>query len=274
MNTKTIKVAVIDMNNGQPNLGLKGIQDILSAYREQKRINLVFDIFDIRQKGEIPDTSYDIYISSGGPGDPHEGKGQLWEDGFFSLLDELKTHNESAALQKKFCLLICHSFQLACRKFKLGEVTKRKSKSFGIFPIHLTESGEKDLIFKGLFNPFFAVDSRDWQVVQPNHHIIDEMDASILAIEKERPNIDLERCIMAFRFSDGCYGLQFHPEASAEGMKLRLQETEKKEAIIKQHGEEKYYGMLNHLEDPDKIMLTQDTIIPNFLNHAIELLQH
>jgi hypothetical protein len=31
--------------------------------------------------------------------------------------------------------------------------------------------------------------------------------------------------------------------------------------------------MLDHLDDPDKIVFTQNTIIPNFLNQAILSLQ-
>jgi hypothetical protein len=31
---------------------------------------------------------------------------------------------------------------------------------------------------------------------------------------------------------------------------------EKKQQVIKNHGEEKYYRMLSHLDDPDKIVLT------------------
>ena len=60
---KNIKVAVIDMNNGFPNQGMRGIQELLQTYREQAEPNLTFDLFDLRQKGEIPDLSYDIFIS-------------------------------------------------------------------------------------------------------------------------------------------------------------------------------------------------------------------
>jgi hypothetical protein len=48
----------------------------------------------------------------------------------------------------------------------LGNVTERRSNAFGIFPITLTEDGEKDEIFDGITNPFFSVDSRNWQVIE------------------------------------------------------------------------------------------------------------
>jgi len=78
-----IRVAVIDMNNGVTNQGMRGIQEILLRYRTENDIDLGYDIFDLRQRGEIPDEHYDIYISSGGPGSPFDGVGEKWESDFF-----------------------------------------------------------------------------------------------------------------------------------------------------------------------------------------------
>lgn len=268
----TIKVAVIDMNNGFPNQGMRGIQEILHRYKIYNQLNLTVDIFDIRQKGEVPGLSYNIYISSGGPGNPYDGEGQKWESDFFDLLDRIDDFN-LVNEEKKYVFLICHSFQLACRKYKLGEVTQRKSNAFGIFPITLTQEGQEESVFNGLHNPFFSVDSRDWQVVAPNQAVFDKMGASLLAIEKERPHVELERCMMAIRFSPYMIGTQFHPEADPIGMKMYLLLDEKKEAIIKNHGKEKYDDMIDSLENPDRIMLTQSVILPNFLDEAINTLQ-
>ncbi|MBB6502311.1 type 1 glutamine amidotransferase [Pedobacter cryoconitis] len=269
---KEIKVAVIDMNKGVPNQGLRGILDILSSYKKEYQLDLSYKVFELRLNNEIPGTDYDIYISSGGPGSPYDGLDESWENSFFKLLDDLEDHN-SKHDTKKHVFLICHSFQLACRKYGLGMVTERKSNAFGIFPVTLTEQGEDDLIYRGLSNPFYAVDSRDWQVVDAEDETFNEMGAEILAIEKERPHIDLERCIMSIRFSREFVGTQFHPEADPLGMKLYLLEEEKKKAIIDAHGEEKYLDMLDSLENPDRIMLTQQSILPNFLTEAIQALK-
>jgi hypothetical protein len=48
---------------------------------------------------------------------------------------------------------------------------------------------------------------------------------------------------------------------------------EKKEEVISEHGKDKYNEMLERLDDPDKIMHTQNTIIPNFLDQEILSLQ-
>lgn len=269
---KEIKVAVIDMNNGFPNQGLRGILNIVSAYQEDHALNLSIQVFDLRVKNEIPGADFDIYISSGGPGSPYEGEGQEWENSFFNLLDDLEAYNQTHE-DKKYAFLICHSFQMACRKYGLGLVTERKSNAFGIFPVTLTEQGENDIIYAGLTNPFYAIDSRDWQVVDAEDETFNATGAEVLALEKERPHVDLERCIMSIRFSKEFVGTQFHPEADPEGMRLYLLEEEKKNTIIAAHGEEKYLDMLESLDNPDRILLTQKTILPNFLTEAIQSLK-
>lgn len=268
-----IKVAVIDMNNGVANQGMRGIQEILLRYQLEMEIILAFDVFDLRQKGEIPGLDYDIYISSGGPGSPYDGEGLQWERDFFKLLDNIEAFNKKNELVKKHVLLICHSFQMACRKYSMGNVIKRQSTAFGIFPVFLTEQGENDPLFDGLPNPFYTVDSRDWQVTNPDDALFPSTDAKVLALEKDRPHIDLDRCAMSIRFTKEIVGTQFHPEADPVGMKSYLLEDNKKEAIIAQHGEEKYTDMLHSLDDPARIALTQRIVLPNFLNEAINALQ-
>ncbi len=264
-----MKVAVIDMNNGSANQGMRGIIEILGKYHQEHGVDFSLEIFDLRQKGELPGLDYNLYISTGGPGSPYDGIGEDWENRFFDLLERLHEHNLSADPDKKYVFLICHSFQLACRKFKLGNVTERKSNAFGIFPIMLTEEGEQEPFFKGLTNPFYSVDSRDWQVIEPDEAAFDAFGAKILALEKERPNVDLERCIMAIRFSDEIMGTQFHPEADPTGMRMHLLREDKKKSIIENHGEEKYYDMLDSLEHPERISLTQSVILPNFISKAV-----
>jgi hypothetical protein len=67
-------------------------------------------------------------------------------------------------------------------------------------------------------------------------------------------------------------GTQFHPEADAAGMKMYLSTEEKKQTIIENHGEEKLLDMLTHLSDPDKIVLTQAKVLPNFLTQSLSML--
>ena len=130
--------------------------------------------------------------------------------------------------------------------------------------------GSDEKIFNGLKDPFYIVDSRDYQVIQPNHNLLQEMGAKILCIEKNRPHVPFERALMAIRFNEYMIGTQFHPEADATGMSMYLQTEEKKKTVIDNHGEQKWKSMLEHLNDPDKIMWTYLHILPNFLNQAID----
>lgn len=188
-------------------------------------------------------------------------------------MDQLEAINTSDAPQKKHALFVCHSFQLMCRKYRLGVIGTRRSPSFGILPVHLTVAGQQDRIFNRLANPFFTVDSRSWQVIYPDEQRFAELGMTLTAIEKERPHVNLPRAMMAIRYSSYFYGVQFHPEVDAEGMRVSLLSEARKREVINEHGEAKYNEMLERLEDPDKITHTQNTFIPNFLDEAIRALR-
>jgi GMP synthase-like glutamine amidotransferase len=271
---KSIRVAILDMYEGHANQGMRCLREILNQFAENNQLDLTLDEFEVRIEKQVPDLSYDIYISSGGPGSPLESEGSEWEKIYFGWLKKTEQWNNNAAqVQKKKLFFICHSFQLVCRHYGIAEVTKRKSTAFGIFPMHLLSDGKNEEIFEGLKDPFYAVDSRDYQVLDPNHNKLRQMGASILAIEKDRPHVPLERAIMAIRFNENMIGTQFHPEADAIGMSLHLQTEEKKKTVVQNHGIEKWQSMISHLNDPEKIMWTYAHILPNFLLHAVESLQ-
>lgn len=265
---KSLRIAIIDMNEGRPNQGMRCIREIVYAFGKAHGINLFVREFDIRVTYDCPDIHFDIFISSGGPGSPLESIGSKWEERYFKFTDSLLAHNRLNPDSPKHLFLICHSFQLFCRNYQLGQVVRRKSTAFGVFPVNKINQNTQDLVFRDLPNPFFTVDSRDWQVVQPNIARITNMGGEVIAIEKERPHVPLERCLMAMRFTPHIWGTQFHPEADAQGMGIYLQQADKKALIVNHHGEEKYLDMLYKLNDPDKIMLTYQLILPRFLEHA------
>jgi GMP synthase-like glutamine amidotransferase len=250
---------------------MRCIKEIITHWGQANNYDLTYDEFDVRQQLELPDLSYDVFISSGGPGSPLDSEGSEWETKYFHWIKQVeKWNNNFANYPKKHVFFICHSFQLACRYFNIADVSKRVSTAFGVFPMHmLKEASEEEAVFNGLRDPFYAVDSRDYQVTQPKHNQLNEMGGKILAIEKERPHVPYERAVMAIRFNDYFIGTQFHPEADAVGMRMYLQRDDKKQTVIENHGEEKWRSMLEHLQDPDKIMWTYNHILPNFLNIAV-----
>jgi homoserine O-succinyltransferase/O-acetyltransferase len=266
-----IRVAILDLYEGQANEGMRCIKEILNQFGEANNLELEWNVFEVRLQQQLPDFSYDIYISSGGPGSPLDSQGSEWENKYFNWLRRMEKYNTDAANQyKKHVLFICHSYQLACRYFKVAKVTKRKSTAFGVFPIHMLEAGFEEPVFAGLRDPFYAVDSRDYQVTEPYHNRLRNMGGKILCIEKERPHVPLERAIMGIRFNEYMIGTQFHPEADAVGMTMYLQREDKKKTVIENHGEEKWRSMIEQLNDPDKIRFTYSHVIPNFLNIAVE----
>lgn len=266
-----INIAILDMNNGMTNEGMRCIRQVLTALREAHGVDLTWDEFAVRDKVQIPTLEHDIYISSGGPGSPLDSLGSAWENAYFKWLGLIDHWNKTPSnIRKKFVFLICHSFQMACRYFEVGQVIKRRSTAFGIFPIHmLKHHGTIDPVFDGLNDPFYGVDSRDYQVVQPDKKRIHELGGEILCIEKERPHVPLERAVMAIRFNPYMVGTQFHPEADADGMSVYLQREDKKDLFIESHGIKKWQSMLEHLNDPDKISLTNSQILPNFILQSI-----
>ena len=266
---RQIKCAILDLYEGAENQGMRCIRELLNLYSEEHQVDLVWDEFEVRLSHQLPGLDYDIYISSGGPGSPLDSENTEWENKYFQWLSEVEAYNKDLSHpNKKHVLFICHSFQLACRYFRVAEVRKRKSTAFGVFPVHRLEEGHDEPVFNGLQDPFYAVDSRDYQVIEPDHQRVQQMGATILAIEKERPHIPLERAIMAIRFNENMIGTQFHPEADAIGMSMYLQRDDKKETVIENHGYEKWRSMIDQLNDPDKILYTYSHVIPNFLNQA------
>lgn len=271
---QTIRVAILDLYEGVENQGMRGLRSILKHFGEINHLNLITKEFDIRLKNEFPGFDYDIYISSGGPGNPITSKGEEWDNHYMNWLENVDRYNKSPKnANKKYVYFICHSFQLASRYFSIGQLAPRNSTAFGIFPIHLLEDGKREPVFAGMADPFYAVDSRDYQVIKPDFERIEELGAKILCIEKERPHVPYERAIMGIRFNDYFIGTQFHPEADAVGMSMYLQREDKKAGIIKNYGLEKWESMMKQLENPDKILWTYAHIVPNFLNIALNSLK-
>ncbi len=254
-----LKAAILDMYKGFPNQGMGNIKGILT------KGDVDWNVYDIRVKSEVPKLSnYDLIVSTGGPDSPYEGQ-DTWQKLYGNLLDELIEYNQNNS-KKKYAFLICHSFQMAVTHFELGHIKERNSTAFGIFPVHKTDFANRMELFKDLRSPIFAVDSRDWQMVEPNALRFQEMDAKILFLEKIRPNVKKERAVMGIQFTPEIIGTQFHPEADAKGMKYYFSQEEKMEGIIKAHGYKKYTRVMSRLEHEDKLPYTQDNFIPKLIS--------
>ncbi|MBO3270868.1 type 1 glutamine amidotransferase [Hymenobacter defluvii] len=267
---KSLKIAVLDMYNNFPNQGMRCILKILHQLQAEVAVPVTYDVFNVRAEVALPGLDYDIYLSSGGPGSPLPSD-EPWETPYFALIDQLLAWNRTHE-QKKYVLLICHSFQLVSRHLQVGELSARKSTSFGIFPMHMTEAGQQDPLLGLLPDPFMAVDSRDFQVTNPDEDHLQRLGVQVLAMEKDRPHVPFDRAIMALRFTPEMVGTQFHPEADGEGMLHYMLTTERRQQVIDTHGQQKYDDMVRLLQDPEAIELTERILVPAFLRQSVAAL--
>ncbi|MBX0289366.1 homoserine O-succinyltransferase [Hymenobacter sp. HSC-4F20] len=267
---KPLQIAILDMYDNFPNEGMRCIRQLVHQAQQASPVPLTYQVFNVRANGELPGLDYDIYISSGGPGSPLPST-EPWEQPYFALMDALLAWNRTQE-RKKYVFLICHSFQLVSRHLGIGTLSKRKSTSFGIFPMHMTDAGQTDPLLRTLPDPFYAVDSRDYQLTQPNAERLAELGVEVLVLEKDRPHVPLERALMALRFTEEIFGTQFHPEADREGMLRHFRTEEKRQQVIEAHGEAKYHDMVRLLEDPEAIARTEAAILPRFLAQAVAAL--
>ncbi len=258
-----VRMAILDMNNNVENMGITSIKRIAD------RFPLVdYDVFDVRYKAEVPGPGYDIYISSGGPGDPLDGDG-IWDKAYYDLQDQLWEHNLHAQ-HKKYAFFICHSFQMICHHMGIGNITHRPKESFGIVPVMKTEAGMRDPLLKDLHNPFYGADFRRFQVVSPNLKRMKEMGIVITAMEMGEEDNPGGNALMAVRFSDAWFGTQFHPEAHPDGMLHYLRRPEKKEMILNQFGLNTYEEMMHNAIHPDRLTQTRDHVLPGFIKNALD----
>jgi len=265
-----IKIATVDLYNNERNEGIRCIHEIVSEAKNRSNgLDISYKVFNTRFKDELPALDNDIYISSGGPGSPFEGEGTKWEKDYFNLIQKIWDYNQKNPERKKYLFFICHSFQMMGRFFKFGTVSQRHSKSFGVMPFTLTKEGKSDNILKGLSNPFYAADIRQFQVTEPDKKVIKEIGAKILSYEIVDDNEKAQPALASVRISDEIVGTQFHPEADPDSMLYHFKQDERKKQVVEKYGEKRYDEMINILQRPETIQKTRATVIPSFLNHAI-----
>lgn len=261
----SIKLAILDLNDNTPNLGLGSIVDHVKAFSDE--VN--YEIFDVRHKHEISSLDFDIYISSGGPGDPRVGDG-IWDPAYYQWIEAVYHNNLNPSNPKKYIFFICHSFQLACIHFKFGEIGLRNKKSFGTYPCYMTGNGLYEEVFEGLPNPMYVADFRSFEVLEHQYEARTIEYPRVLAVEQIDPMEPRQRAIMAVRFSPEIIGTQFHPEAYPDGMYEYFNRPERRASVIEEHGEERLNQMVRDLGHPNKITLTNSIILPNFIRGSIE----
>src|ERR1700727_2419370 len=93
--SNTVRIAILDLYEGQPNQGMRCIRDLLREFGIAHNLTLEIDEFEVRLEQKVPDLTYDIYISSGGPGSPLDTENSAWEAAYFGWLRQVESHNSA-----------------------------------------------------------------------------------------------------------------------------------------------------------------------------------
>ncbi len=264
---KNFRIAILNMYTGSPSQGIPSIVAMISRFRSDTGWGVIHELFHTRLNGAVPDLSFDAYIATGGPGSPLDSANEAWEHNFFGFVESIKKYNSNAQgkMAPKHLFLICHSFQLMCRKYRIGKVSPRPSPSFGILPVRMTSDGLQDPLLHGLQNPFLASDNRNYQVIPNDFGESPPQPIKILCTEIPDQDSDQKPAYMAIRFDEYIFGTQFHPEADPDIMRQHLTEHAKKREIISKFGPEKYDRILKQIDDPACLLPVRDTVLPGFL---------
>ncbi len=259
-----VRVAILDMYNNKPDQqGIRCIQEILKSSDTHNTCQ----IFNVRGKFELPDLSFDLYISSGGPGNPLEYNIN-WSEGYFELIDNLFEWNIANPERPKFFFAICHSFQILCSFKGIGTINKRERFTFGVTTIKKTKAGGADELLYNLEDTFYAADHRYFQVLNPDLARMEKIGATILGLEERKGEDSYQRSIMMVRFSPEIVGTQFHPEADVKGMEQVLDNVILKSEIERTLGKGQIDKIKKDLEDPGKVDKMYHTLLPDFIKYS------
>jgi homoserine O-succinyltransferase len=265
---KKIRIAILSMYKNPEAPGLNYLQRLLKNENAKRpEVELSFQIFQTRYNNEMPDTrKFEAFISTGGPGSPHDGKGQKWEGEYFHFLDQVYLQ-DFPDQKKKFHFSICHSFQLLCKHFQIAEVNKRPdSDRYGIFFCKNLASQTDDTLYHLLPSQYLMVENRSWQCVKPVMEKMKSLGIQILSKESE----DAEAALLALRISPFWLATQFHPETDPLEMKRTFEGESKKTEVVNKFGAGKWSEIMAMLEKQEPSLNdTYQTLLPGFIQEVI-----
>lgn len=266
-----IKVAILSMYSNPEAAGLNNIRQLLEEQSgKYKGVHWEYTVFETRFRNQLPNPGeFDVFISTGGPGDPHDGAGADWENRYFQFLDKIFRQDFPDA-RPKFMFSICHSFQLLCRHFGIASVTEREEKPrFGVFSCAKNPEASDDPLFGKLQDNYLVVENRKWQCIPERNSRINQLGMKVLASENTQPN----SALMALRITPNWVATQFHPEAGISSM--RQQYGNQQEEINRKHGNGKWEELMQMLSNQNPSLdSTREILLPGFLQAAADRLLH
>ena len=257
-----LRICLVDMNNGVANQATRCFRRILEGFERRVaaanpglscRVNHV----QPRNLGELPDTTYDLVLSSGGPGAPTDGFDDPWGVGYRNFLDDVVRANLAAPHTATKLLVVCHSFELAVLHFAVAEMRKRATLKFGVMPAYLTPSGQTVDFLRPFGYRLFAWEHRNWEAVNSNAGRLKELGGAVLAMESHAKGVvNTGEAILGLHFAPGVDGTQFHPEADKSGVLAWIEKPEHASAVEGAYGRALYDRMLKSLGNPERLART------------------
>ena len=266
-----LRLALCDMNNGVANQATRCFRRICTSFQSTVRaanpgIETTLDHLQPRNLGEVPDTRYDLVLSSGGPGAPSDGFDDTWGQGYRAFLDQVRSANEHRPDDSTKALLVCHSFELAVLHFEVAAMRRRATTKFGVMPAYITKVGQEKPWLSHFGYRLFTWEHRDWEAVDVHEDKLAAMGGHVLAHEAHADSVvNKGDAILGIHFAPGIDGVQFHPEADRHGVMTWIERPESRTRLVDAYGHDLYGKMVKSLSDPQRLARTFALLIPSWL---------
>jgi GMP synthase-like glutamine amidotransferase len=273
--SRSLRIGLIDMNNGVPNQAIRSFRSIIAAFGERVRArNPGLTVTPVhvqpRNLAELPPTDCDLYLSTGGPDSPVDGFKESWATGMRSFFDRIVDGQQKHGPTAPSLFSVCYSFELTVMHFGLVQMIPRERK-FGIMPVYPTEAGLAHPMFAPFGDRLFVWEHRSWQAVDLDEKKLKELGGTLLARES-RDGHSKGKGLMAFQFTKGIEGTIFHPEADRPGVLNWLERPEQAKAVIETYGELIYRRMCKTIDDPTRLARTYALLLPGWMARTFNTL--
>ena len=272
MTSPTLRLCLIDMNNGVANQAIRCFHRIIHHFKGRVQtanpgLDITFQQVQPRNLGELPNSDADLILSSGGPGSPYDGFEDPWSKGYRTCLDSVVDRTLRGEPGSPAVLAVCHSFQLAVMHFQVARMAERpEGRKFGVMPIYLTKDGQETPLFAPFGDRLFAWEHRFWEAIELDEARLRNLGGRVLARESREGRTDKGPALLALDFAPGVLGTQFHPEADRAGVESWVLDPGHAEEFKAAYGDALYDRMVLTLKDPLRVDRTFAMVVPGWLH--------
>lgn len=270
----TLRVCIIDMNNGVANQGIRCLRGLVEPFVERARAQtpgLELEIVHVepRNLGDVPPRDCDLYLSSGGPGSPFDGEGEPWAAAYRDFLDWLVAEGDRDTGRAMFA--VCFSFELIVRHLGVATLQPRATRKFGVMPVYMTDEGMRSPLLAPFGDRLFAWEHRNWEAVGLDQARLDAVSGQVWARES-RDGVSKGESLLAFKLGSNIETTLFHPEADRAGALAWIARPDQAAAVIEAYGETTYLRMLKTLDDPMRLARTRALTLPGWITRKFNAL--